>query len=65
MRNVVKADTYQEAKVDIGAQDWAEDDWDDNVCPVIGDIVDHEERKRCHGWQQELEGSGSIDNHLS
>ena len=49
--------TYQETEVDIGAKEWAEDDWDHDVRPVAGDIVYHEERKRCHGRQQELEGN--------
>ena len=42
---------YQETEVDIGAEEWAEDDWDHDVRPVAGDVVYHEERKRCHGRQ--------------
>ena len=51
---------YQETEVDIGAKEWAEDDWDHDVRPVAGDIVYHEERKRCHGRQQELEEEGNT-----
>ena len=43
--------TYQETEVNIGAKEWAEDDWNHDVRPVAGDVVHHEERKRCHGWQ--------------
>ena len=35
---------YQNTEVDICAKEWTEDDGNHDVRPVVGDVVNHEER---------------------
>ena len=40
----IRAFTYQYTEVDVCAKEWAEDDGNHDVRPVVRDVVNHEER---------------------